>query len=82
MQISTTPAGLQEIATITTTVGEVITKDTSKSKSTIEVAAQSLAVASSKAVEIITAILALQDISINASHNSSTTVLDDTITVR
>ena len=80
-QISTTPVGLQEIAAITTTVGEVITKDTSKSKSTVEVTAQSLAVASSKAVKIITSILALRDFSMNATYNSSTAVLEDTIRV-
>ena len=81
-QISTTPAGLQEVEAITTTVGEVIMQDTGKSQSTVEVAAQSLAVASSKAVQIITAILAAQNDGINATYNSSTAVLEDTVRVR
>ena len=69
------------MAAITTTLGEVVAKDTSKSKSTVEVAAQTLAAASAKTVEIITAILALRDVSMNATYNSSTAVLEDTVRV-
>ena len=81
MQISTAPEALQEIADVTTSVGELIATDNSKATSTIEAAAQSLAVASSQAVRIIAAIRASQQARVNASQNASTAVLDNTIQV-
>ena len=82
VQILPAPEALQEIASITATVGDVILMDTSKSNSSIEVAAQSLAAASSQAVQIIAAIRAAQESSVTVSENTSTAVHDETIGVR
>ena len=68
MKVSSTPVALQEIADITNTASDVILADTSKLESTIEVAAQTLAVASTQAVQIIAYFRA------ESSQNASTVI--------